>query len=172
MMAREIIRKMGKQQISGGYLVLLRITLGLAFFTTWLSNLIKGVFTTSGFDYGFEGTIRYFIDNSDHISTPLDSLFIDIIFPNWLIFALGWMIVELLISVTLTFGLFTRAGSIIGAASTIVLGVGALGVDWPWTYALLFIGFITCALVGAGRWYGIDYWLKDKLPSNFAYFLL
>ncbi|MFX0211777.1 MAG: DoxX family protein [Candidatus Hodarchaeota archaeon] len=168
-MAREIIKEMHKEKISGGYLVLLRITLGLSFLTTWVSNLNKGVFTSSG---EFEGTIRYFIDNPDHISTPLDALFIDFIFPNWLIFALGWMIVELVISLTLTFGVFTRAGSIIGAGSTIVLGVGALGVDWPWTYGLLFIGFITCALVGAGRWYGIDFWLKDKLPDKIAYFLI
>ncbi|MFW9903559.1 MAG: DoxX family membrane protein [Candidatus Thorarchaeota archaeon] len=171
-MAREIIKEMHKQKISGGYLVLLRITLGLSFITTWFSNLTKGVFTTSGVDYGFEGTIRYFIDNPEHISTPVDTLFIDYIFPNWIIFALGWMIVELLISLTLTFGVFTRAGSIIGAGSTIILGLGSLGVDWPWTYALLFIGCITCALVGAGRWYGFDYWLKDKIPDNIANFLL
>ncbi len=171
-MARETIKEMHTQKISGGYLILLRITLGLAFLTTWLSNLTKGVFTTSGFDFGFEGTIRYFIDNPDHISSPVDSIITDLIFPNWMIFALGWMIAEFIISISLTFGLFTRLGSIIGAGSTIILGLGALGVDWPWTYALLFIGCVTCALVGAGRWYGIDYWLKDKIPEKIAYILL
>lgn len=171
-MSREIIKEMHKQKISGGYLVLLRLTLGLAFLTTWLSNLTKGVFTSSGADFGFEGTIRYFIDHPDHISTPVDTLIINFIFPNWIIFALGWMIFELVISISLTFGLFTRLGSIIGAASTIILGLGSLGVDWPWTYALLFIGCVTCALVSAGRWYGVDYWLKDKLPNKGALILI
>ncbi|MHA2075304.1 MAG: DoxX family membrane protein, partial [Candidatus Hodarchaeales archaeon] len=147
MMSREVIREMHKQKISGGYIFPLRLTLGLSFFTTWLSNFNKGVFTTSGIDFGFEGTIRYFIDHADHVSTPIDTIIIDFIFPNWVIFALGWMIVEFVISVTLTIGLFTRLGSIFGAGSTIILGLGALGVDWPWTYALLFIGCVTCALV-------------------------
>ncbi len=171
-MAREVIKEMHEQKISGGYLVLLRLTLGLAFLTTWLSNLTKGVFTTSGSDFGFEGTIRYFIDHPDHFSTPVDTIIIDLIFPNWVLFALGWMIFELVISITLIFGLFTRLGSIIGAGSSIILGLGALGVDWPWTYALLFIGCVTCALVGAGRWYGIDYWLKDKIPDKVAFVLV
>ena len=172
MMIKEVIKEMHKQKISGGYLILLRITLGLAFLTTWFSNLTKGAFSTSGFDYGFEGVLRFFIDNPDHISTPLDVIITNFVFPNWMIFALGWMIFELAISISLIFGLFTRLGSVIGAGSSIILGLGALGVDWPWTYALLFIGCATCALVGAGRWYGIDYWVKDKIPEKLAYFLI
>ncbi len=172
MMTREVIKEMHEQKITGGYLVLLRITLGLAFLTTWFSNLNKGAFTTSGFDFGFEGTLRFFLDNPEHITTPMDTIMTNFVFPNWMIFAFGWMIIELVISVSLIFGLFTRIGSAIGAGSTIILGIGALGVDWPWTYVLLFIGFVTCALVGAGRWYGIDYWLKDKLPEKLTYFLI
>jgi uncharacterized membrane protein YphA (DoxX/SURF4 family) len=172
MMSRDVIKKMHEQKISGGYFTLLRLTLGFAFLTTWISNLSKGVFTSSGTDYGFEGTIRYFMDHSDHISTPLDTIITSVVFPNWIIFGLGWMIIELIVALSLIFGAFTRFGSVIGAGSTIILGLGALGVDWPWTYALMFIGFITCALMGAGRWYGLDYWLKDKLPTNLARFLV
>jgi uncharacterized membrane protein YphA (DoxX/SURF4 family) len=156
---------MHEQKVSGGYIVLLRVTLGLAFFTTWLSNLSKGAFTSSG----FIGTINYFIDHPDHVATPFDSIIRDFLFPNAALFGFGWLIVELIISLSLTFGLFTRFGSILGAGSTVVLGLGALGVDWPWTYILLFIGFVTCALVSAGKWYGIDYWLKDKIPNKIAW---
>jgi uncharacterized membrane protein YphA (DoxX/SURF4 family) len=159
---------MHEQKISGGYIVLLRITLGLAFFTTWLSNLSKGAFTSSG----FIGTINYFIDHPDHVATPFDSIVRNFLFPNAALFGLGWLIVELVISLSLTFGLLTRFGSVLGAGSTIVLGLGALGVDWPWTYILLFIGFVTCALVSAGKWYGIDYWLKDKIPNKIAWVVL
>ena len=55
-MTREVFQKMHEQQISGGYIVLLRFFLGLAFLTTWMSNLLKGVFTSSG----FIDTIDYF----------------------------------------------------------------------------------------------------------------
>jgi uncharacterized membrane protein YphA (DoxX/SURF4 family) len=159
---------MHDQKISGGYLVLLRVTLGLSFFTTWLSNLTKGAFTSSG----FIGTINYFIDHPDHIATPVDSIIRDFAFPNAALFGFSWMIVELFISITVTLGLLTRLGSVLGAGSTIILGLGALGVDWPWTYALLFIGFVTCALVSAGKWYGIDFWLKDKLPNRIAWLVI
>ncbi|MFX1536417.1 MAG: TQO small subunit DoxD [Promethearchaeota archaeon] len=162
---------MNEQQISGGFLILLRLTLGFSFLTTWISNLTKGAFTSAG----FIDTISYFIDSSDHIVTPFDTIIRTVAFPNAALFGFGWMIVELLIALTLIFGVLTRLGSILGAGSTIILGLGALGVDWPWTYALLFVGFVTCALVGAGRWFGVDFFLKDMIPERFekyAKFLL
>ena len=82
MMTRAVIKEMHEQKITGGYLILLRITLGLAFLTTWFSNFNKGAFTTSGFDYGFEGTLRFFLDNPGHISNPLDTIITNFIFPN------------------------------------------------------------------------------------------
>ncbi|MFX0091266.1 MAG: hypothetical protein ACFFBD_05835 [Candidatus Hodarchaeota archaeon] len=144
------------------------MTLGFAFLTTWISNLSKGVFTSTG----FVDTINYFIESPDHIATPVDTLIRTIAFPNAALFGLGWMIMELFISLTLIFGVVTRLGSIVGAGSTIILGLGALGVDWPWTYALMFIGFVTCALVGAGRWFGVDFFLKDIIPERIAKFLI
>lgn len=168
-MALEVIKNMHDQnKIDGSYIVLLRITLGLAFLTTWFSNLNKGAFTASG----FVETINYFIDHPEHVITPADDIIRNIAFPNAAIFGIGWLIVELFISISLTFGLFTRLGSIVGAGSTIILGLGALGVDWPWTYALMFIGFVTCALTSAGKWYGIDYWLKDRIPEKLSMILL
>jgi uncharacterized membrane protein YphA (DoxX/SURF4 family) len=164
-MAVEIIKNMHEQnKIDGSYLVLLRITLGLAFLTTWFSNLVKGAFTATG----FEETIRFFIDNPEHVVTPVDSIIRNVAFPNATLFGLGWLLMELFISISLTTGLFTRLGSIIGAGSTVILGFGALGVDWPWTYLLMFIGFITCALTSAGKWYGLDYWLKDRIPEKLS----
>ena len=168
-MALEIIKQMHEQKkVDGSYLVLLRVTLGLAFFTTWLSNLFKGAFTASG----FIGTINYFIENPEHVVTPFDSIIRTVAFPNAALFGLGWLIVELFISISLIAGLFTRFGSILGAGSTVVLGLGALGVDWPWTYILLFVGFITSGLTSAGKWYGIDYWIQDVVPEKLSKLLI
>ena len=167
-MNREVIRKMHEQKISGGYIVILRFFLGFAFLTTWIINLSKGAFTSSG----FIGTISYFIDHPDHIATPIDTIIRDFAFPNAALFGFGWMIIELLISLSLIFGVLTRLGSVIGAGSTIVLGLGSLGVEWIWTQPLLFVGFITCALTSAGKWYGVDYWLKDRIPDNLVKFII
>ncbi|MFX0086742.1 MAG: hypothetical protein ACFFAU_13810 [Candidatus Hodarchaeota archaeon] len=163
-MTREIIQEMHKQKISGGYVVLLRISLGLAFLTTWVSNLVKGVFTSSG----FVSTISWFLDHEDHVITPFDTIIRNVAFPNASLFGFGWFIMEFFISITLLLGVLTRLGSIFGAGSTVILGLGTLGVEWLWTQPILFIGFVTCALIGAGRWYGIDFWLKDKVPSRIA----
>lgn len=167
-MLGKIIYDMHEEKISGGYLVLIRFTLGMSFFTTWLSNLAKGAFSRSG----FIDTVSYFIDHPDHVITPFDSVIRNIAFPNASLFGLTWFFLELFISLSLMFGIFTRLGSLIGAGSTIILALGALGVDWPWTYGLLFIGFITCALVSAGKWYGIDFWLKEKIPQKVMFFVI
>jgi uncharacterized membrane protein YphA (DoxX/SURF4 family) len=177
-MALELIKNMHEQdKVDGSFLALLRVTLGLAFLTTWFSNLTKGAFTASG----FVSTIEYFITDPAHINigfplniivTPFDDIIQNVAFPNAAIFGMGWLFIELFISISLTFGLFTRLGSIFGAGSTIVLGIGALGVDWPWTYALMFIGFVTCALTSAGKWYGLDYWLKDRIPEKLLMILI
>ncbi|MHA1975735.1 MAG: DoxX family membrane protein [Candidatus Hodarchaeales archaeon] len=167
-MSREVIQKMHEQQVSGGYVVILRIFLGIAFLTTWITNLLEGVFTGSG----FVGTISYFFDHPDHVATPLDSIIRDFVFPNAVLFGLGWLIIELFISLSLTFGVLTRLGSIVGASFTVILGLGSLGVEWIWTQPLLFVGFVTCGLISAGKWYGVDYWLKDRIPEKFVRFVI
>lgn len=171
-MTVEIIKKMHEQKISGGYITLLRLTLGLAFLTTWWSNFMKGVFTSTG----YVGTISHFLDHPNHIENPLDSIVQTFILPNAAIIAPGWMLMELVISLSLIFGVFTRLGSLLGALMSFSLLFATLGVDWLWTYVLMIIGFITCSLIGAGRWYGIDFWLKDILkdliPENLVKLLV
>ncbi len=167
-MTRDAIKKMHEQQISGGYIVILRFFLGFAFLTTWLNNLFEGVFTSSG----FVGTINYFFDHPDHVATPLDSIIRDFVFPNAALFGIGWMIIELFISLSLILGVVTRLGSFVGASFTVILGLGSLGVEWVWTQPLLFVGFLTCGLISAGKWYGLDYWLKDRIPQRYTKFII
>ncbi|MFX0210626.1 MAG: TQO small subunit DoxD [Candidatus Hodarchaeota archaeon] len=170
-MTIETIREMHKEKISGGYISLLRVTLGLSFFTTWLSNISKGVFTDPD---EYKGTINYFIDHADHISTPVDTFIREVIYEDSLIwfFIIGWFIVEGFIGLSLIFGFFNRFGSAMGAFFTVFLFLGALGVDWEWTYILLIVGFITCGWSRAGRWYGVDYWLQEKIPPKLAKILI
>ncbi|MFW9854986.1 MAG: DoxX family protein [Candidatus Thorarchaeota archaeon] len=167
-MAMQAIREINAQRVSGTYVALIRLSLGAAFLTTWVSNIMKGVFTATG----YVGTISFFLDDPLHVVTPLDTIVRDFVFPNAALMAPGWMLLELFISVTVLFGVFTRPGALVGAGVSTVLLFTTLGVDWVWTYLLMIVGFAICALTGAGRWYGIDYWLKDKLPTGLVKFLV
>ena len=167
-MAKDLFDKMTAQQISGGYLVILRITLGLAFLGTWFSNLDKGVFTPEG----FISTIEYFINDPNHTVTPMDSLVRDYIFPNAKYFVIFHFVTELAIAASLILGGFTRTGSALGLFLSAFFMFGTLGVDWLGTYILLIVGFFTCGWASAGRWYGIDYWLKEKLSPKLAKLLV
>jgi thiosulfate dehydrogenase [quinone] large subunit len=167
-MQGSIMQKMHEHKISGGYLTLLRLTLGFTFLTTALSNLFKGAYTTSG----FITTIEFFINQDGHVVTPFDSILRDLIYPYATFIAIGWMILEFVIALSLIFGVLTRLGSVLGVLTTINLGILTLGVDWPWTYVIMFVGFVTCALTSAGKWYGLDFWIKDKLPEKLVIILI
>jgi len=167
-MSRELIQKMSAQKISGGYLILLRLALGFAFLGTWFSNYSKGVFTPSG----FIGTIEYFINDPSHITTPLDAVIRSVAFPNAKYFVIVHIVLEGAVALSLIFGMFCRTGSALGAFVSIFFMFGTLGVDWLGTYVLLIVGFLTCGLTSAGKWYGLDYWIKDKLPPTLAKILV
>jgi uncharacterized membrane protein YphA (DoxX/SURF4 family) len=165
-----MIRKMNEQpKVSGSYLFFLRVTLGLSFIGTWVSNLMKGVFTDPE---KYVGTIKYFTEHPDHIANPADIILETIIFPNATIFMIGWFVVELVIGLSLVFGILTRLGGVLGSIMSIILLSGAIGVDWIFTYLLLIVGFFTCAWASAGKWYGIDFFLKDIIPGKIERFLI
>lgn len=159
---------MNRQTTGGLSLVLLRLSLGLAFLTTWLSNFQKGVFTNSG----YVNTLRGYIENAQHIDSPFDFLVRDVLIPNVEIFLLFQIMIELIIWVSLVFGLFTRACSLLGAFLSFSLLFLALGIEWPWTYILMIAGFVVCAWTSAGRWYGVDFWLQKKLPGSLRKILI
>ena len=163
------IKEMHKTQVSGSYLVLLRLSLGLAFLTTMLSNFLKGVFTNSS---EYISTLNSFLDKN--LQTSFNEFVKSILIPNAQIFAPFQFILELTISLSLILGLFTRFGSIIGFIVSINLFFLTLGVDteWPWTYILMIIGFLILAIYSAGRWYGLDYWIEKRISNKYLKFVL
>ena len=49
---------------------------------------------------------------------------------------------------------------------------GTLGVDWIFTYVLMIVGFLISGMTSAGKWYGLDFWLKDRVPLKLAKILI
>jgi uncharacterized membrane protein YphA (DoxX/SURF4 family) len=62
-----------------------------------------------------------------------------LVIPNFLLFAWLIFLTELVIGLSLTLGLFSRWGAILGGLWSLNLAVGLLSVpgEWPWSYVML-----------------------------------
>ncbi|HEX9132558.1 MAG TPA: hypothetical protein VF844_09705 [Ktedonobacteraceae bacterium] len=79
--------------------------------------------------------------------------------------AAGEWIVELVIAISLMFGVFTRFGAILGVLLAAQLYIGLGYVDWYWTYGMLVLLGLALTAVPAGRRLGIDQWLAPRLQA-------
>lgn len=63
----------------------------------------------------------------------------NVVVPNFLLFAWLTFLVELVIGLSLTFGVFTRLGAGIGLLWSFNLAIGLIAVpgEWPWSYLML-----------------------------------
>src|SRR5215469_4650321 len=72
---------------------------------------------------------------------------------------------ELLVSISLMFGLFTRFGAILATILSLQLYVGLAYTGWIWTYGMLVLLALVLVAIPAGRRLGIDYWLSPLLQD-------
>ncbi len=79
--------------------------------------------------------------------------------------ATGIWSAELLVSISLMFGLFTRAGAILGSLLAIQLYVGLAYTDWIWTYGMLVLLCLALTAIPAGRRLGFDQWFAPGLQA-------
>src|SRR5215470_3118185 len=69
--------------------------------------------------------------------------------------ALVWT-AELLVSISLMFGLFTRFGAILATILSLQLYVGLAYTGWIWTYGMLVLLALVLVAIPAGRRLGVD----------------
>src|SRR5437773_4765678 len=72
---------------------------------------------------------------------------------------------ELLVSVSLLFGLFTRFRAILATILSLQLYVGLAYTEWIWTYGMLVLLALVFVAVPAGRRLGADLWLAPRLQA-------
>lgn len=70
---------------------------------------------------------------------------------------------ELLVALSLMFGLFTRFGAILSSILALQLYVGLAYTDWIWTYGMLVLLGLGLVAIPAGRRLGVDQWLEQRL---------
>ena len=72
---------------------------------------------------------------------------------------------ELLVAISLLFGLFTRFGVILATILVLQLYVGLAYTEWTWTYGMLVLLALVLVAVPAGRRRGVDLWLAPRLQA-------
>ncbi len=72
---------------------------------------------------------------------------------------------ELLVSISLLFGLFTRFGALLATVLSVQLYVGLAYTEWIWTYGMLVLLALVLVAVPAGRRLGVDLWLAPRLQA-------
>ena len=72
---------------------------------------------------------------------------------------------ELLVAISLLFGLFTRLGAILATILSVQLYVGLAYTEWIWTYRMLVLLALVLVAVPAGRRLGVDLWLAPRLQT-------
>ena len=72
---------------------------------------------------------------------------------------------ELLVAVSLLFGLFTRFGALLATVLSVQLYIGLAYTEWIWTYGMLVLLALVLVAVPAGRRLGVDLWLAPRLQA-------
>ncbi len=78
--------------------------------------------------------------------------------------AVVW-IAELIVSISLMFGFFTRFGALLSTLLALQLYVGLSTSEWYWTYGTIVLLGLAIAPIPAGRRLGIDQWLAPRLQA-------
>lgn len=116
----------------------------------------------------FAGLHKYVVSEGQYTFVPGYSWIIQHLFlPNFILLGAGTWIAELLVAISLMFGVFSRFGALLATLLAVQLYVGLAVApgEWYWTYGMLVLLGIVLAAIPAGRRLGIDQWLAPRLQS-------
>jgi thiosulfate dehydrogenase (quinone) large subunit len=137
-------------------LALVRIFVG----SLWFQQLVWKMPPT------FDGLHQYVVAEGQYTILPGYSFIIQHVFlPNFLLLGAVIWSAELLVALSLLFGLLTRFGALLSVllAVQLYLGLAFAPGEWYWTYGMLVLLGIALAAVPAGRRLGVDQWLFPRL---------
>ena len=146
-------------------LALLRITLGLIILVTWYDNLRKGLYTADG----LTGFLNWLADPAGNGGSLAfyHTLVSATIVPIAGIFARLQMVAELIMGLALLLGGLTRLFGIAAMIFFFNLFLAYFGgEEWIWTYVLFLVVAAAVALGAAGRKWGIDGRLRQKVGQR------
>ncbi len=119
----------------------------------------------------FSGLRSYVVNEGKYTFLPGYSFTIQHVFlPNFVLLGAGTWIAELLVALSLLFGVFSRLGALLAVVLAVQLYVGLAVApgEWYWTYGMLVLLGVVLAAIPAGRRLGIDQWLAPRLYATSA----
>ncbi len=72
---------------------------------------------------------------------------------------------ELLVCLSLMFGIFARFGAMLATILSVQLYVGLAYTGWIWTYGMIVLLALVLVAIPAGRRLGVDQWLAPRLQA-------
>lgn len=117
----------------------------------------------------FAGLRHYVVQEGKSTFVPGYSFIIQHVFlPNFILLGAGTWTAELLVAISLLFGVFSRLGALLALMLAVQLYVGLAVApgDWYWTYGMLVLLAVVLVAIPAGRRLGIDQWLAPRLHAT------
>jgi uncharacterized membrane protein YphA (DoxX/SURF4 family) len=138
----------------------LRVVLGLLFLTVWASNVDKGLYGADEYRALIEGYAR----DGDSPAAWKDVM--GFVSDNAAVFSKLQLVGELALGVLLVLGLFTRLAGLAACVFLTALWISEIGVPHEWIWSLVFPAAVafTVALLPAAHRFGIDAYLRGRLP--------
>ncbi|GAC1355312.1 MAG: hypothetical protein NVS4B11_21180 [Ktedonobacteraceae bacterium] len=117
----------------------------------------------------FAGLHSYVVREGKSTFVPGYSFIIQHVFlPNFVLLGAGTWIAELLVAISLLFGVFSRLGALLALVLAVQLYVGLAVApgEWYWTYGMIVLLAVIFVVIPAGRRLGIDQWLAPRLYAT------
>ena len=117
----------------------------------------------------FVGLHSYVVREGKYTFLPGYAFIIQHIFlPNFILLGAGTWIAELLVAISLLFGVFSRLGAFLSLvlALQLYIGLAVAPGEWYWTYGMLVLLAVVFVAIPAGRRLGIDQWLTPRLYAT------
>ena len=114
----------------------------------------------------FAGLHEYVVREAQSTFIPGYAFIIEHAFlPNFTLLGAGTWIAELLVALSLLFGIFSRFGGLLATVLALQLYVGLSTSEWYWTYGMLVLLGVVFAALPAGRRLGFDQWLAPQIEA-------
>lgn len=152
-------------------LAILRVIFGLVLLTNGLSKAFgfTHLHPLPGFLIDFNGAKGIIQSNvQQHPIEPYKRLVLDLMVPHWSVFGTLVAAGEISAGLALVIGLFTPLAGLAGFAMLFHIYFSRWGAgdgEFVWDYWVEFIPYLTIALTGAGRFYGVDRLLAGRYPA-------
>jgi uncharacterized membrane protein YphA (DoxX/SURF4 family) len=140
-------------------LVILRVTLGALFVSTFFENLGKKLYTAKG----YEGLIRYYIQYGH--APAVWKRVMGVMAANSAIAGPGQGVFELSLGIFLVLGLFSRLGALAAFSFLTGLWLSERGLSWIWELLIPMVVALALALGPSGRRAAIDVALARRWPQ-------